>query len=162
MLPSGEAFPMRSLLIFLTYSTILTTLLIPSLTLPRLLRALGLKAGDENFREEMMARLVTTRAVQSAFPDLGKKHARLSTILEQIQTRYERRVRIFESNLKDQPYSELFDEDRHTRQLLRDMIQLERESLIKLRHEGAIHDEVFHTIARELDLEELRLKTQRI
>lgn len=161
-LPVGNEFPMRDLVIFLTYATILTTLLIPSLTLPSLLRYLGLKAGDENFREEMNARLITTRAVAEAFSDLEKKHVRASISLEQMRRRYERRIRTFESNLKAEPYSELFEDDREARLLLRDMIELERGALIKLRNDGAIHDEVFHTIARELDLEDLRLGTQRL
>jgi hypothetical protein len=39
---------------------------------------------------------------------------------------------------------------------------LERKALLDLRSHGVIHDEIFHAIGRELDLEELRLKTQRI
>src|SRR5262245_27315900 len=42
-LPSGEEFPFRNLLIFITYVVILTTLVIPAVTLPRLMRWLGIK-----------------------------------------------------------------------------------------------------------------------
>src|SRR5262249_37507577 len=56
-LPSGEPFPFRNLLIFLTYVVILVTLLIPAMTLPALMRWLGLKDEGENRQDEAVARL---------------------------------------------------------------------------------------------------------
>ncbi len=162
VLPSGAAFPYRDLLIFLTYTTILTTLLLPVLTLPWLMRVLGLKAGDENYRENVLARKATAQAVLDNFPSMMEKHPREQAFISQLRTRYARRVQIFEGNLSDTPYSQLFDEDLHVRRVLRETIDLERRALLGLRSQGAIHDEVFHGINRELDLEEMRLKTDRI
>jgi CPA1 family monovalent cation:H+ antiporter len=162
VLPSGAAFPYRDLFIFLTYTTILTTLLVPALTLPWLLRALGLKAGDENYRENVLARKATAQAVLDKFPMLLAKHPRVEAFIQQLRGRYARRVQVFETNLTETPYSQLFDEDMHVRSILRETIDLERQALLRLRAQGAIHDEVFHSISRELDLEELRLKTDRI
>jgi CPA1 family monovalent cation:H+ antiporter len=162
VLPSGAAFPYRDLLIFLTYTTILTTLLIPAFTLPWLLRVLGIEAGDENYRENVAARKVTAQAVIDAMPALAQKHPRVRPFIEQLRDRYNRRVQTFESNLAKQPFSQLFDEDMHIRRVLRETIDVERRALIGLRSRGGIHDEVFHEINRELDLEELRLKTDRI
>src|SRR5678815_2450428 len=61
-LPSGEEFPFRNLLIFLTYVVILTTLVIPASTLPTLMRWLGIKDDGENHREETTARLALFNA----------------------------------------------------------------------------------------------------
>ncbi len=41
-------------------------------------------------------------------------------------------------------------------------LECERETLIKLRRDGDIHDEVFHLLMDELDLEEMRVRTLRI
>jgi hypothetical protein len=41
--------------------------------------------------------------------------------------------------------------------LLRELLRAQRRTLIRLRNEGQISDEVMHRIERELDLEESRL-----
>jgi CPA1 family monovalent cation:H+ antiporter len=160
-LPNGDAFPHRNLLIFLTYTVILTTLLLPSLTLPSLLRWMGIKAGDEHVREEILGRITAVRAVLDAFSTLNAKPYFMKDHLAQVEGRYRKRLGTLESNLKDQPYSVLFDEDQRLKRLLADALAIERKALIGLRKDGKIHDEVFHLLSRELDLEDLRLRTQR-
>jgi len=162
VLPSGAAFPHRDLLIFLTYCVILTTLLIPALTLPALLRRLGLKADDARLREETRARIASVRAVLDQAGVLRGDGRYAAAHIDSLEKRYGHRLKILESNLTDQPYSPLVDEDQRLRRLLREVVRLEREALVGLRRGGEIHDEVFHLISRELDLEELRLRTERL
>jgi CPA1 family monovalent cation:H+ antiporter len=162
VIPSGEVFPFRDLLIFLTYTVILTTLLLPSLTLPTLLRWLKIKATDEAYREEMTARLASATAVLRAYNDLSKNPRYLEHHLKQVEQRYRKHITTYQSNLTDQPFSELFDEDQKLRMLMKEIIQIERKALVDLRVKAAIHDEVFHMLSREIDLEEFRLKTHRI
>jgi monovalent cation/hydrogen antiporter len=153
--------PYRHLLIFLAYSVILITLLLPSMTLPKLLAVLGLHAGDENQREETRARLV---AIDAALKGLAAADPLLYPpgYPEQMRARYQRRRDTLQSNLTPQAFSPLVTEDQQHRRLLRDLIRWERTALEQLRQVGEIHDEIFHGIARELDLEELRLRTQRL
>ncbi len=56
-LADGRAFPGRDLILFLTFSVILVTLVLQGLTLPLLIRFLGLGGADEDHREEACARL---------------------------------------------------------------------------------------------------------
>ena len=161
-LPSGEPFPHRHLLIFITYTVILVTLILPSLTLPSLLRRLGIKNDDENRREEIRSRISIMESAIEMLSQGGDGPRYSRDHVEQLRQRYARRLKILQSNMADQAFSPINDEDQQRRRLLRDLIRSERSALERQRAEGLMHDEVFHAIANELDLEELRLNTQRI
>src|SRR5262249_46029069 len=60
---AGSPLPGRDLILFLTFAVILFTLVVQGLTLPSLVRRLGVPLGeDEDEREEIRARLVTATA----------------------------------------------------------------------------------------------------
>ena len=71
-LPSGEPFPFRDLLVFLSYVVVLATLVIPALTLPSLMRWLNLKDGGESRRDETIARLALLEAAMHELNGLKK------------------------------------------------------------------------------------------
>jgi len=161
-LPSGEEFPFRNLLIFLTYVVILTTLLIPGTTLPALLRWLSIKDDGESRRDETLARLSLFKAGLRKLGTLKSDSGISAELIESTASRYERRIQTLESNLEPASFSPLFDEDQMLRQLMRSLLEAERNELASLREAAAIHDEVFFNISRELDIEEARLEGQRI
>jgi Na+/H+ antiporter len=161
-LPSGEEFPFRNLLIFLTYVVILATLVIPATTLPTLMRWLGIKDDGENRREETIARLALFSAGLRELNSLKGTSSIPAELLESTTMRYQRRVETLKSNLEPAGFSPLFDDDRVQRQLLRKLLESERQELTNLRRTSAIHDEVFFRLSRELDIEETRLHGQRI
>lgn len=161
-LPNGAPFPERNLLIFLTYTVILVTLIVPSVTLPWLLRELGLHAGSENQREEIKARIASTRAALASLTEKFDERRYTGVHIEQMRRRYERRLEVLSANSELQAFSPLDVDDQQRRRLLSDLIRRERAELELQRKAGSIHDEVFHSLAHELDLEELRLHSQRI
>jgi len=161
-LPSGEEFPFRNLLIFLTYVVILITLVIPATTLPALMRWLGIEDDGENRREETIARLALFKAGLRELDILKRSSSIPKQLIEVTATRYERRIATLESNLQPAAFSPLFDEDQVQRHLMKKLLDGERQELMKLRQTAAIHDEVFFQLIRELDIEETRLRGQRI
>ncbi|HEX2521521.1 MAG TPA: cation:proton antiporter, partial [Terriglobia bacterium] len=161
-LPSGEPFPFRSLLIFLTYVVILVTLVVPGTTLPWLMRWLGIKDGGENRRDEAVARLALLEAVLREIDSLKRISKFPAELLENTSQRHERRVQTLRSNLEPTAFSPLFDEDQSLRRLTRTLLETERKELSILRRQAIIHDEVFFQLSRELDIEETRLAGQRI
>ena len=161
-LPSGEEFPFRNLLIFLTYVVILVTLLIPAITLPSLMRWLGIEDGGENRRDEAVARLALHGAGLREVDSLRRLSQFPADLLQNTARRYERRIQTLQSNLEPAAFSPLFDEDQTLRQLTRRLLEAEREELASLRRKATIHDEVFFQLNRELDIEEARLGGQRI
>jgi monovalent cation/hydrogen antiporter len=58
----GDAFPERALVIYLTFCVILATLVVQGLSLPLLIRGLGLQDDGVSAREEMKARLTAAQA----------------------------------------------------------------------------------------------------
>jgi CPA1 family monovalent cation:H+ antiporter len=161
-LPSGEAFPFRNLLVFLSYVVMLATLVIPAVTLPSLMRWLGLKDGGENRRDETVARLALLDAVLQELHSLKRGSKFTPDLLDDILKRYERRAQTLRSNLEPNAFSPLFDEDQILRRLTLTLLNTERKELTSLRRNAVIHDEVFFKLVRELDIEETRLTGQRV
>src|SRR5262249_14795284 len=137
-LPSGEPFPFRNLLIFLTYVVILVTLLIPAMTLPALMRWLGLKDEGENRQDEAVARLALNQAVLDRVNSLKSVTECPAELLQNTASRYERRIETFEANLEPSGFSPLFDEDQSLRRLTRTLLKTEREELANLRQKERI------------------------
>lgn len=162
MLPSGQPFPHRSLIILLTYSIILVTLLLPIITLPFLVRVFKFGRDDIHYREEALARIRSAYASLEILESLPLQSKDLKEYVTQLVKRYKRRIRVLESNLKECPYSSLEPIDLEIRRITKKLLNTERQMLLKMRNEGEIHDEVFHRLEAELDIEYLRLKTQRI
>jgi NhaP-type Na+/H+ or K+/H+ antiporter len=155
-LANGQPFPNRDLLIFLAYSVVLATLLIPSATLPLMIKFLGIKDDSLPQKEEAKARVRSTEAAVNYLqsrPDQAKPH------IKQLQERYDRRLKTIRSNLEPTPFSSLFDEDQILRKLTHEVLAQERKSLNDMRKHGEVHEEIFHALVQELDLEEMRLKT---
>jgi monovalent cation/hydrogen antiporter len=161
-LPTGEAFPFRNLLVFLSYVVMLATLVIPAVTLPSLMRWLDLKDGGESRRDETVARLALLEAVQHELDSLKRVSKFPSQLLQDVGQKYERRTQTIRSNLEPTAFSPLFDEDQILRRLTRTLLEAERKKLRTLRREATIHDEIFFKLSRELDIEETRLMGQRI
>ena len=141
---------------------ILVTLLLPALTLPRMKGLLRLRDGGEHQREEAIARIAATEAVVARVADWRRGNRFPPALVEQFQSRFERRLRTIRSNVEENAYSELVHDDLAIRRMTRESIEAERKALAELRRQGAIHDEVFHLIAQELDIEDFRLATQRL
>jgi CPA1 family monovalent cation:H+ antiporter len=156
------AFPYENLLAFITYCVILVTLVLPTLTLPFLMKILHVKDGGENMREEAFARLRASEAVLNELNSLVPLDYHKNPYFLQLRDSYLNRIRILRSNLQDIAYSEISPLDQQKRQVGKNILKIERQVLNDLRKSGDIHDEVFQRLLRELDLEDLRLKTQRI
>ena len=63
-LPAGV--PQRNLLVFLTFTTVLGTLLVQGLTLPRLIHRLGVRAGPDEERADVAAQAAAQQAASEA------------------------------------------------------------------------------------------------
>ncbi len=154
--------PHRNLLIFLAYSVILSTLLLPSLTLPFIIRTLGIKSGLEREKDEALARVAAVKEVLQRIDGLKTNKAFNLKHVEEMEHHYQKRLVFLESNLSNTAFSPLYVEDTQKRRLLREIISAERRAILRLRDDNTIHNEVFHQLTRELDLEDLRLRTQRL
>jgi len=154
----GDPFPERNLILFLTFTTVIGTLVLQGLTLPSLVRLLKLPGRDQQAETlaEANAQAQASRAAERRLDELlsdegnalpGALADRLRSVLER------RRNAVWERLGQVNPITgETVDEV--YRRLSREMIGTERAVFVKLRDARYIDDEMLRTLLRRLDLEE--------
>ncbi len=159
-LGDGRPFEQRNLILFLTFTVILVTVVLQGLTLPGLIRALGLVGTGGNRTEEVRARqsmLVSAikhlEGCQMKLRNEDDRH-RFDDLLH----RYKHRLQATDAALADGnekggesgPYRLRLD-------LARETLEVERQALLRLQETDEVDDEVARKLERELDLTEARL-----
>jgi len=153
-------FPRPHLVQFIAFSVILVTLVFQGLTLPPLIRYLGV--GDDGIpaREELEARRQMSQTVFTKLDEVRQDERFPATSIAYIESFYRERALILQDELADQlGWSTTRHHALSVRRLRRMMIAAQRRALIGLRRSGQIGDDVMHKIEHELDLEETRLRT---
>jgi monovalent cation/hydrogen antiporter len=148
------ALPQRSLIIFLAFSVILVTLVLQGLTLPSLIRTLGLAGLQGPNCEELEARRIL---VEEALAELEKGRIRdgetFDHVYEDLIHHYQHRL----SAVQDcGSLDELAESYENLRQISSAAIQAERRALSRLRNGNRISEETLRVLERELDLTESR------
>lgn len=153
-----QPFAQRNIIIFLAFSVILVTLVLQGLTLPPLIRALGLAGTSGPDAEEKEARRTVLQAALTYLDTARKQDDKnFAGIYDDLEQHYRHRLSITDENT---PASDGFGRDHYRRHidLMRDLLQVERSTAVELRNRGRINDEILRQIERELDLEESRLR----
>jgi monovalent cation/hydrogen antiporter len=153
----GAAFPERELVVYLTFAVILATLVVQGLSLPLLIRGLGLYDDGASERQETQARLTAARAALARLDELASQDEVSQGLAQHLHEHYEARVRSINKRFKKAEDEPREDHAMTYQQLQREALQAERSAVIGLRNQGEINDEVLRRIERELDLEEQRL-----
>ena len=159
---TGEPFPGRGLVIFLAFSVILVTLIGQGLTLPALIRALGVEDDGSVVREEANARRVATLAALARLEEMRSEVPGHLPLLDQLRDRYEHRGEHIHDDgdptvvrEPDDMTPEQVEEMEHD-EIRRSVILAERLAVLELRDRGEISDVALRAIERDLDLDELR------
>src|SRR5919202_1529039 len=159
---SGEPFPARDLIIFLSFGVILVTVVLQGLSLPFLINRLGLEGDEEEEREEDEARLRAAEAALARIEKLASEEWVREDRADRLREFYEHRRNRFASRFTEE--SDSAEEDGYEerslayQRLRRELLGAEREALLQLRNEGHISDEVRRRVERDLDLEETQLE----
>ncbi|MGH9496545.1 MAG: Na+/H+ antiporter [Candidatus Sulfotelmatobacter sp.] len=157
-LANGEPFTQRSVIVFLTFSVILVTLVLQGLTLPPLIRGLGLAGAPDPAEnpEEIEARRTMLEAAL-AHLDEARGDGEPNEISDELARHYRRRLGALEQG-KEQ--NRLPDIMRYV-DLSRELLQVERRTAVRLRNQRQISDELLRELERELDLSETQLLEKR-
>ena len=156
-LPDGRMFPQRSMIIYLAFCLIVATLVVQGLTLPVLIRRLGLSEPVGMKAEEQEARRVLLREALVHLDRKRSKNRDQSAMLGELIAGYQQRLDAMPAE-REKRMQGLVDQARRSDAIL-EVLQAERAALIRLWDEGLIDDEVLRTLQRELDLEESRVHT---
>jgi CPA1 family monovalent cation:H+ antiporter len=155
---AGAAFPDRNLIVFLTFAVIFSTLVIQGLTLPVLIRRLGVTRDGAEDAEEVRARLIATNAALAQLDDLATEEWTREDTIERMRRLYEYRKRRFAARagkIEDDGYE---DRSLAYQQVVQIVLAAQREALVRTRNRGEISNETMNQVIRELDLEESRLE----
>lgn len=152
----GSAFPDRELVVFLTFVVVIGTLVLQGLSLPWLIRRLGVTGVDPTADVLAEAAAVgdAAKAGLARLDELVASGEATDDVVDRLRTRTQVRV--------DAGWERLGRQDRETpsaayRRLRRAMIDAERQELERARDEGRLADEVLREARRDLDFEEALL-----
>lgn len=160
---SGAPFPDRDLILFLTYVVILVTLVVQGLTLPALIRRLGVTEDPSAaLAAEARAREYAAQAALDRMKQLEAEGWVRSDTAERVRGQYEYRRRRWAARAGHAP-GDGEDPDSYERRtdsyrrLVAELVAAEREAVLELRARGDIDAEAVRRIERELDLDHSRL-----
>jgi CPA1 family monovalent cation:H+ antiporter len=175
---SGARFPAREQIIFITFSVIFINLVLQGPTLAPLLRWLGLDAGKVDTAEESHARLTVAEAGLRTLDDPALANSSHPEVVRYLRQRHRQRARrwaareaqpdgkstdIAHDHFVPAPSHDagILDEDRAVeyRRVRSAMLAVEQDTVLALRDDGVIADDIMRRIQRDLDLETILLDT---
>ncbi len=150
---SRHRFEGRDLIVFVTFCVIIATLVGQGISLPALLRWLGLCGSEVQQRQRVVAERRCAEAALTLLDEMIADEALDGALTESLRERYERRLE--RARL-------IAEDDGAVRRVpLRDLEQrlldTQRDTLRTLHRSGEISYSVMRTVRRELDLEQARL-----
>ncbi|WP_424865361.1 MULTISPECIES: Na+/H+ antiporter [unclassified Streptomyces] len=154
----GEPFPERNLILFLTFTTVIGTLVVQGVSLPPLIRLLKFPVHDVQAETlaEANAQAQASRVAEQRLDDLlaDERNTLPTPLADRLRTVLERRRNaVWERLGQVNPVTGESVDDTY-RRLSREMISAEREVFVRLRDGRYIDDEMLRTLLRRLDLEE--------
>ncbi len=164
-LEDKSAFPQRNIILFLAFVVIFVTLVVQGLSLPLLIRLLGVKIQQNPGKEEKQLQLqmanTILKYIERDFPISME-----SKLREQLKKKYQLAVTYLRKEVRDHEAGINNEEDDNNlvltplNQMLTAQLEIakfQRELLIKYHKEGVYNDEVIRKVEQELDIEDIRL-----
>ena len=153
---SGAPFPFRDEIIVLTFSVILSTLVVQGLTLTPLIRTLRLAADQTLELEEAHAREHAASAALARLDQLAGAPDAHPESIDRLRAVYTQRVQ------RSSPIRTGHDDGSGAlraaaRRIRYETLTAERLAIIALRDQGIVSDEVLHRLEQELDVEAMRI-----
>jgi Na+/H+ antiporter len=148
----------RDLILFLTFIVIIVTLVLQGLTLPLLIRWLGVEDDGSMEREEHKARLKANQTALAKLKEITSSNAAEKDAHDRLLVEYEDHILQLQSaggathNARLRRFSAAYERLSH------EALLVERRTILGLRDDNVISDEVLRRIQRDIDLAEARLR----
>ena len=154
-------FPQRDLILFISFVVVFGTLVLQGLTLPWLIRRLGV-VGREDYTDRLAEANAQYRAVRAGLERLDELLADETTpphedIVDKLRTNAEHRSNGAWERISGSTANADESPTAFYRRLRTEMIRAERDEFVRLRDNGELDDEVLRVVVRDLDLEEAQL-----
>ena len=140
----------RSMIIYLAFCLIFATLVIQGLTMPAVIRLLGLSGVKPSRGEEQEARRMLLRDAIAHLSRRRAKHKDKSAMFSELIAMYQRRLDSLPAESEAEARLNVDYSDRKAAMM--EVLQVERDSLIRMRDDGNIDEEILRSLQYELDL----------
>jgi monovalent cation/hydrogen antiporter len=154
---SGAAFPNRELIIFLTFGVIFGSLVVQGLTLPAVVKVLGIEDEGRAEKEETKARLYAAEAALTRLEELASEGSVQEATLERLRGLFGFRRERFRTRFDPESDGSVEERSVAFQRLMHELLAAERDAVFELRRTRRIDDQVMRRVIRDLDLEEARL-----
>jgi Na+/H+ antiporter len=150
-------FPARDLIVFLTFAVILVTLVGQGLTLPWLIRVLHVQDDGGAEREDAKARIKASEAALARLEELEQEGWVREDTAERTRGQYRFRTSRFRARYEGVDEDGVEERSQQYQRLRRELLEAERQAVLRLRNDGIITEDVMQRVQRDIDLEDLRL-----
>jgi monovalent cation/hydrogen antiporter len=154
---AGGSFPDRDLIIFLTFCVLLGTLVLQGLSLPLLIRMLGIEPDHGDEAEDAKARIRAAEAALARLDELVDEDWVREETAERLRGLYGFRRNRFASRFDDESDGAIEEQSQAYQRLRRELLDAERAAVTQLGRDGTISGDVANRVRRDLDLEDARL-----
>jgi CPA1 family monovalent cation:H+ antiporter len=150
-------FPDRQLIVFLAFAVIVATLVIQGLTLPAVVRVLGIGDDGSADREDAKARIKAAEAALARLEELVADGSVRDDTADRLRRAFGFRRDRFRARFDDGDDGAIEERSIAYQRVMRELLNAERDTVVSLRNQGVIDDAVMQRVQRDLDLEEARL-----
>ncbi|MFL5993030.1 MAG: Na+/H+ antiporter [Streptomyces sp.] len=156
-LDSGEPFPDRAFIVFVTSGVIVVTLVVQGLLLPRVVRWARLPRDTSVDDEQILAETTATEEAIKALPQLAAEQGADPRVTEWLRQEYEAHLAAVRAKGAGSDDDHALLHNRHYTDLGLALIAHKRATIVRLRDERDIDDMVLRRLQTALDYEEVRL-----
>jgi CPA1 family monovalent cation:H+ antiporter len=144
--------------VFFAFAVVLGTLVIQGLSMPAVIRALGLESDErDSDEEEALARVRSSEAALARLDELMGEGRVLEDTAARIRGQYQFRIDRFSARVDPDGDGKIEKRSIKYQRVRRDLIEVERQTVVQLRNTGEISEAVMRRVTRDLDLEIARL-----
>jgi monovalent cation/hydrogen antiporter len=157
VVPGGDPFPQRSLIVFLAFSVVVSTLVVQGLSLAPLIRALGLAGGSgPNCEAEEAHRIAIQAALAHLEEARGHDRAEYGGVYDDLAQHYREQLDALTGATDGATDARPLQYHKH-QALSHELLRVQRRALQHLRRDGRIDEQVLRNLERDLDLQEARV-----
>ncbi|QKZ14817.1 Na+/H+ antiporter [Spirosoma sp. KUDC1026] len=156
----GTPFPQRNLILFITFVVILVTLVLQGLTLPLIIRWVNPREREGTVREEEQDATVRLKLLNVSLTYLNEHYAvetEKNELVANLKTRMESDVHLTNERLDSLEDCRRDNTIDRFREVVIDVIEVQRKELYRLGRETEFSDEVIRRHEAQLDLEEEKI-----
>ncbi|WP_410221233.1 Na+/H+ antiporter [Pedobacter sp.] len=153
-LDNGAAFPQRNLILYITFVVILVTLVAQGLTLPAMIKKIGLPDFDDHLPGEETEKQIREELARESLQYLNLHHK----IETEQSFHLQKMIRYWENQLQADETHVVSDE---IKSIYKNILDRQRELLLfKNKNEQRIDEEIIRKFLHQIDLEEEKLRLE--